>query len=441
MSKITIEELSDSLKIYLQNQAGNLAHEAENRAIQQAELRLDEQFAKTENTSYETINGYKEFKCEDGYVDNIYMEGKTLVNVIPKNANYVGNGWGTGQGTVDRGSNNDYIKIQHTSGGNEYVAYPDANPMIKAGVEYTLIVDVMEMTSHGSYEIFYIAEEAQHLLAGNTVQRIAFKFTPKYGGGYIRFDADLLATVKFSNPILLEGDYTAIADSISYFDGAMSLGQNDKIEILTREKNNSNLLKAQNITYKDNYIQNYTGTESQSSNHKYTETYIEIEPNTLYCFYHVSRNICWYDSNKTRISALLDERVIGNNANKDLFYVAKSPQNAKYLRVTIIKNIHNNGETSEIYKGKYDKKQIVTSLRSIPNGVCDTIEKHGDKYYLIQRCGSYIISNNDGYSNGTIKTNCCDHCIHIPGMKTIGSINANGQDNNMKLNVSKQTQQ
>ena len=42
---------------------------------------LENDLNKTENTKYATTNGVKEFECKDGYVDNIVIEGETLVNL------------------------------------------------------------------------------------------------------------------------------------------------------------------------------------------------------------------------------------------------------------------------------------------------------------------------------------------------------------------------
>ena len=43
---------------------------------------------------------------------------------------------------------------------------------------------------------------------------------------------------------------------------------------------------------------------------------------------------------------------------------------------------------------KQDKKQIPTTLRSLPNGVKDTIEKRGNKYVKVQRCKEEVLSQN-----------------------------------------------
>ncbi|EQF07517.1 hypothetical protein QEK_4058 [Clostridioides difficile CD131] len=190
---------------------------------------------------------------------------------------------------------------------------------------------------------------------------------------------------------ILEGDYTDI--NIDYSNELLSVGQRDKIEFLSYQYSGINIFN-KNADFKDNYILQYLSGEeliSEASNHKYTLDYIEIEPDTEYTFYNCSRNICWYDINKSFITASLNERIIGD---KDIFYIARSPKNAKYLRVTIIKDLHDNGNKTIITKGnKYDKKTIPYTLRSLPNGIKDEIVYKNDKYYLIKRCEEHTYTD------------------------------------------------
>lgn len=54
---------------------------------------------------------------------------------------------------------------------------------------------------------------------------------------------------------------------------------------------------------------------------------------------------------------------------------------------------------------KQDKKQILTTLRSLPNGVKDTIEKRGNKYYKIKRCGEVVLNGGENWSLINTRTN------------------------------------
>ena len=324
--------------------------------------------------SYTTNNGIVDFTCDNaGYVDNVAIEGKTLVNLF------------SFKKTESSNNNSVWVHIN-----TDYIS-------LFKKVEYTLIntsdknilVDIYSNDTN-SYKRNLLIKANSSIKDTLTSNEHYSKCTGLFSDSWSLSDLSVIS----STLIILEGDHTD--KPISYFEGLKSAGQGDNIEVLTREHNKTNLLKSQNVTYKDNYMIAYaSGLESASNNHKYTETYIEIEPNTDYCFYHASRNICWYDENKNFILQPLSERILGENMNKDLFFSAKSPSNAKYLRVTIIKAIHNNGKTSEIYKGKYDKKQISTTLRSLPNGVKDTIEKRGNKYVKVQRCGEVTLNGNE----------------------------------------------
>ncbi|MDB0438046.1 hypothetical protein C4R89_00655 [Clostridioides difficile] len=205
------------------------------------------------------------------------------------------------------------------------------------------------------------------------------------------------------NMIVLEGDYSS--KCIPYFEGIQSTGQNtNNIELLTFDTSKTNIFN-KNGDFKDNYILRYTGEElaSELNNHKYTLNYINIESDTEYTFYNCSRNICWYDENKVYIDVPLNERQIGDS---DIFYISKSPSNAKYLRVTIIKDLHQNGDRTIIIEGdKFDKKTIPCVLRSLPNGVKDEVIYKNNKYYLLKRCEEYTYYDIDNLSLSSTHTN------------------------------------
>ena len=324
--------------------------------------------------SHTTNNGIVDFACDNaGYVDNVVIEGKTLVNL--SDLAFINDPIGDNI-TRTQFSN----KNRCTNGEYTLINFADIP------IFFTILNISTQMYTRGVF-VDGRTSVVERLNEDESIYGVDFNLVD----GWQQGDTSIFKSSLF---MVLEGDHTD--KPISYFEGLKSVGQGDKIEVLSREHNKTNLLKSQNVTYKDNYMISYaSGLESASNNHKYTETYIEIEPNTDYCFYHTSRNICWYDENKNFILKPLNKRILDENVNKDLFFSAKSPSNAKYLRVTIIKGIHNNGKTSEIYKGKYDHKQISTTLRSLPNGVKDTIEKRGNKYVKVQRCGEVTLNGNE----------------------------------------------
>ena len=89
------------------------------------------------------------------------------------------------------------------------------------------------------------------------------------------------------------------------------------------------------------------------------------------------------------------------------------PNNAKYLRINLDKDTSN-----YLITKKYDKKQISTTLRSLPTGVKDTIEKRGNKYVKVQRCGEITLSGNESWNLwGLPSQNICKFYITVSGTK------------------------
>lgn len=168
-------------------------------------------------------------------------------------------------------------------------------------------------------------------------------------------------------------------------DGAklVSIGQGDKIEVLTRNEG----YNIYNGLAEDGDINSSNGTDEVNTSRKRT-CYIEIFGKRLYLSQSIAR-LVFYDSNKSFISCLT------NISECDI------PVNARFVRFsTITSNIdvqnivvgYSSNVNSKFYK--QDKKQILTTLRSLPNGVKDTIEKRGNKYYKIKRCEEIVIDNN-----------------------------------------------
>lgn len=299
-----------------------------------------------------------------GYLTNFHIEGKTLVNLA--NPNNI---------TITEGLR--YLNpFRYIEKGKQYTFINLSNKEIYY-FHNNVIKFKMNPNSKTLYTIDIDITDVNCLCVAHSIK------------GWGETDADKQEFTK--SVMILEGDYTS--ENISYFERLQSVGQGDNTELLTF-KNSENNLFDKNGNFRDNYILQYVNGEeliSETSNHKYTLDYIEIEADTGYTFYNCSRNICWYDINKSFIPASLNERIIGD---KDIFYIARSPKNAKYLRVTIIKDLHDNGNKTIITKGnKYDKKTILYTLRSLPNGVKDEIVYKNNKYYLIKRCEEHTYND------------------------------------------------
>ncbi|MBY1703195.1 hypothetical protein KWX92_20390, partial [Clostridioides difficile] len=361
-----------------------------------------ENLKEVDNIKCSTDTGeYTIENSKKGYLTNFHIEGETLVNL-----------WGNNISDFSLWKTtflDNKINITTEDGVMYHNFFTTNYSMYKPNTLYTVIVNVYKNTlpeTSGIY-VHSIGEEKSIFgnpttdctISGGKIGRFKYSFTTLNDlsscnvvlRSIINNDTSTAGHEISLNMTILEGDYTNT--NIEYFKGLQSVGQNKNIEFLTFENDEVNLFN-KNAKFKDNYILQYLNGEeliSEASNHKYTLDYIEIEPNTEYTFYNCSRNICWYDENKTFIPTQLNERIIGD---KDIFYVARSPKNTKYLRVTIIKNLHDNGNKTIITKGnKYDKKTIPYTLRSLPNGVKDEIVYKNNKYYLIKRCEEHTYTD------------------------------------------------
>ena len=322
--------------------------------------------------SYTTNNGIVDFTCDNaGYVDNVAIEGKTLVNLF------------SFKKTESSNNNSVWVHIN-----TDYIS-------LFKKVEYTLIntsdknilVDIYSNDTN-SYKRNLLIKANSSIKDTLTSNEHYSKCTGLFSDSWNLSDLSVIS----STLIILEGDHTD--KPISYFEGLKSVGQGDKIDVLTYPTNNENLITSDVTLHEDYYVSWGTGelvSWVDSSEKYYATDYIEVEPNTEYIFANINKNIAYYDTNKTFIPMPLSE---GYNEKNCTYFYNTSPSNAKYVRLSI-KNMYIG--KPYMAKGKYicDKKQISTTLRSLPNGVKDTIEKRGNKYVKVQRCGEVTLNGNE----------------------------------------------
>ena len=195
--------------------------------------------------------------------------------------------------------------------------------------------------------------------------------------------------------IILEGDHTD--KPISYFEGLKSVGQGDKIEVLSR-KEDGNLWDG---TYEIGSIDVANGVDNSNGTNRKRSFYIPVLPNTNY-------NVKVCDLINTANDAInihiydIDKKPLKwNTINTYNYYITDAneklittPSNCRYIKFRTENNrvlnsnsvVISSNTISGNEKYQSDKKQILTTLRSLPNGVKDTIEKRGNKYYKIKRC-------------------------------------------------------
>ena len=324
--------------------------------------------------SHTTNNGIVDFTCDNaGYVDNVVIEGKTLVNLF------------SFKKTENSNNNSVWVHIN-----TDYIS-------LFKEVEYTLIntsdknilVDIYSNDTN-SYKRNLLIKANSSIKDTLTSNEHYSKCTGLFSDSWSLSDLSVIS----STLIILEGDHTG--KSISYFEGLKSVGQGDDIEVLTRNQSNKNLFYG---GVELGYIDNKTGINGNSVNGVRSVEYIRVDKNTTYTVsddkgYNVSVNL--YGENKSEYFGEIYGKTPYTFTTDDKTYWVRlrTFTGSKQNDTTIKWQLEKGNKSTEYVQPKYDKKQISTTLRSLPNGVKDTIEKRGNKYVKVQRCEEIVIDNN-----------------------------------------------
>lgn len=368
MSKITVEELHDSL-------ASKIAK------IDNINNVIENQIYNNEKVSYATENGSVIINSEfSGYADNVVIQGKTYKNARIREAGIV---------------QTEYSRLARIDS-----TFKDVEP----GKEYTYYnfsdkpINVLGLINGATWSDNYIVPARSRMVIILSANNYLGAILGHYSDGWTAND---LGT--FMNSLLIiEGNH--INDEAIYFDGIKSFGQDNGF-ITSYKKLSANL--AENITIIPNYYvsSNDESTYSHTS-FSHSEEYIEIEGGYDYLLENINAQFAIYDSSKNIIPQKWQDTVSywikGDNYQSTFVYTM--PSNARYIRINLpIENC----KPYALYKVVSDKKKLPITLRSLPNGVCDTIEKRGNKYVLIKRCGEAHFNggNNENWALDTTKTN------------------------------------
>lgn len=379
---------------------------------------------KTENDKYNTINGIKEFVCEkDGYIDNILLEGKTLIN-YSKNEKSSSGGGATFQENVVTLPNGGYVSyllgnssetgITELSGKTLTVEYKA--PLVVGDQQLRMCVTYFP--ADGS-SMVYIKNYTYTNKLTFTVPDVSYKKLAVY----INNTKDEVVTQEY-NIVCVEGDYSQ--SLLPYFEGLKSLGQGDMIEL---KSVNPNLIDLRtNLTDKPTYFDNeifengFKTTSLQTGSGFPLQFKVKCEKNKDYILkcdniqFSNSKGVSvyiygyynWQDGDlniSTKRGTLITsnvlsttKRVVFNSGNYDFvivgFYFNNSSIIGDYFTVL---NLMMSCVDIPYVQHKYDKKQLLTTLRSTPN-VRDSITKQYNKYYKIQKCGEITLTGSEEYN-------------------------------------------
>ena len=325
---------------------------------------------KTENDKYSTRNGIKEFTCvQDGYIENFYIEGKSLFNLFS---------YKYSQGF---GSNDEAIWV-HID--------PNYRVLFTEGKTHTIVnttgkrifVDIYTNGTN-AYKRNLLIEGYSSIVEVLGADEHYEKCTGFFSDGWTAEDTYAIN----STLVIVEGDYAN--EDIKYFSGINSLGQNRSIE-LWNQSVNGNL--AVGLTETGTWGET-DGLPGPAVNCVRGITKVSVANPSKTLYYWTDKNYklnyYYYDANE-------------NFVNK---YTAVIPNGAKYMRYRTTAGNKESDESvkiaisynpiSEYIEPKIESTKFDYALRSLPDGTCDTIEKRGDEYYLIQRCYEFKYNNHD----------------------------------------------
>ena len=373
MSKITAEELHDSL--------ANKIAEIDNisNVIDTKISVIEEQIYNNEKVSYATENGAVTVSSGfSGYTDNVVIQGKTYKNVRIRE-------YGIVQAEYSRLARIDST-YKEVEPGKEYTYYNFSDKPIN------VLGLINEVTWSDSYMVPARSKIVITLSANNYLGAIL----GHYSDGWIAED---LGT--FMNSLLIiEGNH--INDEAIYFDGIKSFGQDNGF-ITSYKKLSSNLLEDVTII-PSHYVSALDGTTPEHPGFSYSEEYIEIEGGCDYLLENINAQFAIYDSSKNIISQRWQNTqslwIKGDNYQSTFVYAM--PSNARYIRINLPMV---DCKPYALYKVVSDRKHLPVPLRSLPNGVCDAIEKRGNKYVLVKKCNEITLNGSESIgmylNNGT----------------------------------------
>lgn len=312
----------------------------------------------------------------NGYLTNLNIEGKTLVNLANPNNIYTTDG----------------------------VRYNNPFRYIEGGKTYTFInmCDIQVKYIYGGIENLKIPANSKVLYTTpdniNPSEVLCYGHTPD---GWRETDIDKQRLSKAM--LVLEGDYTGEdIGYVEYFDGLKSVGQENNIELFSC-KEDINIIP-NNITWKDRYFLNRNDNlEYESEHYSYTLDYIPIKANTNYTLIYANWNILLYDKDKNKINfgypnPSMSINGLGDKISEGLFFI-ETTSNSCYMRMSVPTRCKDRITVSEGVK--FDKKVIPYTLRNLKNGVTDEIVYKNGYYKLTQRCEEITLNGQETWSELT----------------------------------------
>lgn len=304
-----------------------------------------------------------------GVTQDLVLEGRTLQNLHQFKI-------ATGSTTISE----EVVSYQGNSSGNWYEGKVE---IIKPNTKYTMIIDIIENTVNGV--IYAVAGGTVQVVTGNVtiplprVGRNIVTFTTKSDSStmtYMRTGIggdSTSGTLKIKKPILLEGDWTE-QELPPYFEGIRSVKESG--ESLAIESCGRNLFDKGKFDSTDKSVDSSTGNIIESIGNGVTD-FIAIKPGLNYSLSQdetiINSHYALYGKDKKYISGGIGSTIT-------------VPYNGYFLRWTIpitskdkAQIEEGSASSYEPYRGYNQAVNILDSLKSLPNGIKDTINFNQNK--------------------------------------------------------------
>ena len=368
----------------------------------------------SQNMKYETDKGYLVCKeTKNGVVDDLKLEGKTLVNLA--NCSDVSTSVNINT-TIGKSVFNFLPLIKNIENGKTYTSIITCSVSNFSSSSSGYMYSEMTYNNTDSVKKWLFSANSGKINANGTFTLIDkfsindFKNILEY---HLYSANGVVATVKLERVLLLEGDHTQ--NPPSYFEGLMSVGQDvDKIEVSS---------VGENLFDMDNFS---IGTGSLYAYCKYPNTNgltLSIEDrdtsvNTSGMYIGVTK--IGVDASQGNYWCLANQTIENRVIQTDFSYVSFYPNNRETIETL------NKRFKISVYVGKVnkpytphqsDKKQILFynengELEPIQElHEWDSIEKHSDnKWYYHKRSGEVVFN---GSENWSVHSSTYDNCIQF----------------------------
>ena len=354
----------------------------------------------SQNMKYETDKGYLVCKeTKNGVIDDLKIEGKTLVNLV-KISNV------TLQQTNGTNVNSDHTLIINGKAHTDYTICINVEKMPTSGF---LNCGVRDISNNHIKDIFIDGEIKQGLNVKSFTSSLEFKYlrliarNPTIGEGIIK------------NIIILEGDHTQ--NPPSYFEGLMSVGQDvDEIEV-SSVKGDGNLFDSDINSYVQTNIIANGGSKLELSSENLSritlKSNVKVNPSKTYFLtpsdlydYGV---ICTNDNDIVVYNSMWSNAIEFKfpQTSRKLFIYAKRKdgQNIDKQSFVCENHVFSTIKYNSYTPHQSDKKQILFynengELEPIQElHEWDSIEKHSDnKWYYHKRSGKVVLDGSENWN-------------------------------------------